>query len=387
MFDFNQVIDRLNTDSVKWNGMNHIYQTDDLLPMWVADMDFAAPNAVKEAIINRAEHGIFGYSIPSAQFHQTIKNWVQKRYLWEIQDNWIIPSPGVVTGIAFAIQALTNEGDQVLLQSPVYTPFFSMIENNNRVVVNNQLVLKNNRYEIDFADLEEKLRSGVKLMILCSPHNPVGRVWTQDELKRIGELCRQNHVYLISDEIHADIIHKPHVHMPVASIDKNIEDITITFIAPSKTFNIPGLQASIMIIPNEEIRNKVQKVQGKIGFHGLNLFGNIALDTAYSYGEEWLEQLLEYLQSNVTIAIDFIARELPNIKIIQPEGTYLLWLDCRSLGLSDDELMEVLITKGKLALEPGKKFGSGGEGFLRMNIGCTRSTLEEGLKRLKKAFS
>lgn len=387
MFDFDEQINRLNTDSVKWNGIKMIYGTEDILPMWVADMDFASPYQIKEALMKRVEHGIFGYGVPSSEINTVVKHWVKRRYKWDIKEEWLIPSSGVVTSIAFAIQALTEKGDKVLIQTPVYYPFYSMIENNGRKIVKNPLVLKNDKYEIDFNDFEDKLKSGVKLFILCSPHNPVGRVWTRKELEKMGELCERYGVYIVSDEIHADIIYEPNVHTPMASLNRYWENNSITCIAPSKTFNIPGLQASVMIIPSSEIREKVRTVQGTIGFHGLNIFGNVAMEAAYKYGEEWLEALLPYLQKNRDALIQFIREEIPELNVVAPEGTYLVWIDCRKLGLSDDEIKERLIHRGKLGLEPGVKYGTEGAGFVRMNIGCTYKTLQDGLKRLKRAFT
>jgi cysteine-S-conjugate beta-lyase len=387
MFDFDEQINRLNTDSVKWNGIKMIYGTEDILPMWVADMDFASPYQIKEALMKRVEHGIFGYGVPSSEINTVVKHWVKRRYKWDIKEEWLIPSSGVVTSIAFAIQALTEKGDKVLIQTPVYYPFYSMIENNGRKIVKNPLVLKNDKYEIDFNDFEDKLKSGVKLFILCSPHNPVGRVWTRKELEKMGELCERYGVYIVSDEIHADIIYEPNVHTPMASLNRYWENNSITCIAPSKTFNIPGLQASVMIIPSSEILEKVRTVQGTIGFHGLNIFGNVAMEAAYKYGEEWLEALLPYLQKNRDALIQFIREEIPELNVVAPEGTYLVWIDCRKLGLSDDEIKERLIHRGKLGLEPGVKYGTEGAGFVRMNIGCTYKTLQDGLKRLKRAFT
>ncbi len=364
MFDFDEQINRLNTDSVKWNGIKMIYGTEDILPMWVADMDFASPYQIKEALMKRVEHGIFGYGVPSSEINTVVKHWVKRRYKWDIKEEWLIPSSGVVTSIAFAIQALTEKGDKVLIQTPVYYPFYSMIENNGRKIVKNPLVLKNDKYEIDFNDFEDKLKSGVKLFILCSPHNPVGRVWTRKELEKMGELCERYGVYIVSDEIHADIIYEPNVHTPMASLNRYWENNSITCIAPSKTFN-----------------------QGTIGFHGLNIFGNVAMEAAYKYGEEWLEALLPYLQKNRDALIQFIREEIPELNVVAPEGTYLVWIDCRKLGLSDDEIKERLIHRGKLGLEPGVKYGTEGAGFVRMNIGCTYKTLQDGLKRLKRAFT
>ncbi|PAE20027.1 cystathionine beta-lyase [Bacillus sp. 7504-2] len=387
IYDFHKKIDRLNTASVKW-GMNRVvFGTEEVLPMWVADMDFEPPLEVTEVLKNRIDHGIYGYTYVPDSVSQTIQAWVKKRHDWEIDHSAILYSPGVVPSIGMAIQALTNHGDKVMLQSPVYTPFFNMIEKNERIVVNSPLKWKYNRYEIDFADFEEKLKEGVKLFLLCNPHNPSGRAWNRDELTRIAELCIQYNCYILSDEIHSDLMFKPNRHLPIASLDERYKEQIITCIAPSKTFNLAGLQASAAIIPNKEIRSLFKDVQNKLGFFSLNTFGIIAMEAAYKYGDVWLEELLVYLQKNVATATSFIENELPNLTVMQPDGTYLLWIDCRKLGLSDEELKERLIKKGKLGLEPGPKYGHGGEGFVRMNIACTHDTLVEGLKRLKTAFT
>ncbi len=384
-YDFDSIVERKNTASLKWDWMRNIYGREDLLPMWVADTDFLSPPEIIEALQKRTEHGVFGYGIPPKTMFSAVTNWVEKRYGWKIKESWLIESPGVVTALAFAIQGLTEEGDKVLIQTPVYPPFYTMIKNNNREIVKNPLKYINGRYEIDFADFEEKLKSGVKLFILCSPHNPVGRVWTEDELEKMGELCKKYNVFVVSDEIHADIIFRPNVHTPLASL-AGLEEMTVTCIAPSKTFNIPGLQASVMIIPNAEIRKKITAAQGKIGYSGNNILGRTAMEAAYTHGKQWLEQLIEYLKGNRDRVIGFISRELPDLHVVPSEGTYLLWIDCRKLGLSDIELKKRLVEKGKLALEPGTKYGEEGTGFVRMNIGCPRKLLEEGLIRLKNAL-
>lgn len=387
IYDFHKKIDRQHTASVKW-GLNHaIFGTNDVLPMWVADMDFQPPEEVTNALKNRLDHGIYGYTYVPDHVSQAVQSWVNKRHNWEIHPSWLLYSPGVVPSIGIAIQALTAPGDKVMLQSPVYTPFFNMIEKNERIVVNSPLILKDNRYEIDFEDFEEKLKEGVKLFILCNPHNPSGRAWNATELTKMAELCIQYNCYILSDEIHSDLMYKPNKHVPIASLDEKFTDHVITCIAPSKTFNLAGLQASAVIIANKELRDLFQNIQNKLGFFSLNTFGIIGMEAAYTHGEVWLEELLMYLRENVEIATNFIEKELPTLSVMEPDGTYLLWLDCRKLGLSDEELKEQLIKKGKLALEPGPKYGPGGEGFVRMNIGCTRETLMDGLERLKKAFT
>lgn len=386
-YQFHKKINRENSESVKWGLNKVIFGTEDVLPMWVADMDFEPPQEVTAALSKRLEHGIYGYTYTPQTAAESIQNWVKKRHDWDIEPNWVLYSPGVVPSIAIAIHAFTKPGDKVLLQSPVYTPFFNMIENNNRVVVNSQLILEDNRYEIDFADFEEKLKEGVKLFLLCNPHNPGGRAWTEDELRKIADLCIQYDCLILSDEIHSDLIYKPNQHIPIVALKEDYQDHIITCIAPSKTFNLAGLQASAVIIANKNMRNTFKETQGRLGSFGLSTFGTIGLEAAYRYGEEWLEELLLYLKENTKIATDFIEKELPQLTVIEPDGTYLIWIDCRKLGLTDEEIKDKLIKKGKIGLEPGPKYGPGGEGFVRMNLACPQETLEDGLARLKKAFS
>ncbi|MFD0051352.1 MalY/PatB family protein [Actinomycetes bacterium NPDC127524] len=384
---FENMIERRNTGSVKWDRTEILFGAKDLLPMWVADMDFPSPPEVQEALISRIKHPVFGYTAPSESIYTSIINWMEKRHSWTIQKEWITFSPGIVAAIGTAINALTEPGDKVMIQSPVYTPFFDMIKNNNRTVVNNQLSLIEDHYEINFEDFEQKLKSGVKMVLLCSPHNPGGRIWRRTELQKIGELCLKYQALVVSDEIHGDLSHSGLNHLPLASIDSGFTENVITLMAPSKTFNIAGLQSSLIICSDTLIQNRLNEYQHKNGFHGLNLFALTATEAAYLHGEAWLNSLLTYLQENIRIAEEFIKSELPQLRCIHPEASYLLWIDCRKLGLSGKSIQERLISKGKIALEPGEKYGPGGEGFVRMNIGCPRSTLLDGLSRLKTALA
>ncbi|MBM4760705.1 MalY/PatB family protein [Bacillus sp. B15-48] len=386
-FNFDQLINRKDTASVKWEMTKDIFGTEDVLPMWVADMDFPPPPKVIEAMTNRVSHGIFGYTFANQTVTEAIQHWLSTRHQWDIDKPSILFSPGVVPSISLAIQSLTNEGDKILLQSPVYSPFFSMIELNKRVVVNSQLVLKDNHYEIDFEDFESKLKDGVKLFLLCNPHNPGGRVWTKEELTKIGELCLKYNCYILADEIHSDLVFTPHRHIPIASIKDEFAEITLTCIAPTKTFNLAGIQASAVIISNSSLRKKFRAEQQKQAMTSLNLFGIYGMEAAYRFGEDWLNQLLHYLKGNIDEAIAFIQTHIPKMRVIVPDGTYLLWIDCREFKLSDKEIRERLLQKGKLGLEPGPKYGPGGEGFVRMNLACPRETLADGLNRLKKAFT
>ena len=355
--------------------------------MWIADMDFPAPEGIQKALIERLKHPILGYTAPSDTVFTAIQNWLKDRHSWKVEKEWISFSSGIVSAISTTIQAFTNPGDKILLQSPVYTPFFDMINSNDREVVNSPLILEDGRFTIDFTDFEDKLKNGVKLFLFCSPHNPGGRVWTKDELLRIGELCQKYDVIIVSDEIHADLFHKGSTHYPIASLSKELAAMTVTLMAPSKTFNIAGMQASFLITSNKKLQLPLQKIQTKLAFHGLNILALTAMEAAYREGLEWLTEMMDYIEENIKLAEKFIAEELPALHVMHPDASYLLWIDCRGLGLTDAQIKERLILQGKLALEPGLKYGPGGEGFVRMNIGCSRATLLEGLKRLKRAFS
>ncbi|WP_313888869.1 PatB family C-S lyase [Peribacillus sp. TH24] len=386
---FEEHINRENTGSVKWdkNSLKSLYGREDVLPMWVADMDFPSPEGIQKALIERLNHPIFGYTVPSETVFTEIQSWLRDQHSWPITKEWISFSSGVVSAIGTTIQAFTNPGDKILVQSPVYTPFFDMVKNNDREVVNSPLIIEDDRFKIDFTDFEDKLKSGVKLFLFCSPHNPGGRVWTKDELLRIGELCVKYDVIIVSDEIHADLFHSTSRHYPIASLSEQLSDITVTLMAPSKTFNIAGIQASFLITSNEKLQKQLQKAQTKLAFHGLNILALTAMEAAYREGLPWLKDMIAYIEENIKVAEEFIAAEIPALHVMHPDASYLLWIDCRDLGLNDKEIKERLIHQGKLALEPGSKYGPGGEGFVRMNIGCSRSVLLDGLNRLKVAFS
>jgi cysteine-S-conjugate beta-lyase len=385
--DFDKVVDRSRSSSVKWDSTENVFGTADVLPMWVADMDFHPPEAVSEALKKRVDHGVFGYTFVPISVTEALQLWLKNRHGWEIEKSSVLFSEGVVPSISTAIRAFTEKGDKVLVHSPVYTPFFNMVKNNDRTLVTSNLIYENNRYELDFEDFEAKLKDGIKLFILCNPHNPGGRVWTNAELEKLGDLCVKHECLIVSDEIHSDLVFKPNAHTPIASIKEEFNDITATFVAPSKTFNLAGLQASAVIISNKELKTKFKEVQQQQGFFTLNTFAIAGMEAAYRGGEAWLEQLLYYLDENMEIATDFIKENLTALKPMKADATYLLWIDCRALGLSDEDIKEKLLYKGKIALEPGTKYGEGGEGFVRMNLACPRETLLEGLKRLKTAFS
>lgn len=386
---FDQVINRKKTDSVKWDYTKRIFGVEDVLPMWVADMDFQAPEEVIDALHTRVDHGIFGYTMPGSKMEDAVTNWLKSRHSWEIDPKTITYSPGIVTAISMAIHAFTTSEDKIVVQPPVYYPFFEIAQKHKREVLYNQLLLNENfRYEIDFIDLEEKLSDErTKLFILCNPHNPSGRVWSKEELTKIGDLCIKHNVLIISDDIHSDLLLFGNQYTPIASIRKNIANQTITCIAPSKTFNLAGLQASILLIPNDSLKRRYNEVQQLFGVMGINTLGADAMQAAYEQGSNWLDELIQYLQENVLLIEEYLMNHLPQVKIMRPESTYLVWIDVRSLNKSDKELQELLLNKGKLALHIGSKFGENGEGFLRMNIACPKETLLDGLNRLKIALT
>lgn len=386
-FDFDQVKERKNTNSVKWDATENLFGEKDLLPMWVADMDFQSPDAVTNAIVNRAKHGIFGYTLTPDTTYEALIQWINTRHKWQLQKDWIVFTPGVVPSLNMIVRAFTNKGDKVLVQPPVYYPFFKTITQNDRNLVENPLLLIEGKYEMDFDDLERKLSDPkVKLFILCSPHNPVGRVWDQDELIRLGDLCITHNVLMVSDEIHSDLIINSNLrHIPFGSLKEEFSTNSITCYAPSKTFNLAGLQVSATIITNSTIRKKFSEQMEKQGIHTINTFGVTGFEAAYKYGQPWLEELLIYLRENIIYLKKFIAENLPEVKVIEPEGTYLVWLDFRNLGLRTKELEQLMLKKAKVALDEGYIFGKEGAGFERINIACPRVLLKEGLERIADA--
>ncbi|WP_078379218.1 MalY/PatB family protein [Sutcliffiella halmapala] len=386
-YNLDQLIKRTGTSSIKWDETNKFFGCKDVLPMWIADMDFTAPQVVNDALIEKIKHGIYGYtSVPSSN-SEAVQAWIKRRHKWDVLPEWFTYISGVVPALSVAIQALTQPNDKVMIFSPVYYPFFDMINWNDRRLVTSPLHFENGRYHMDWANFESQIDEDVKLLLLCNPHNPGGTVWTKEELKKLGDICVKHNIKVVSDEIHGDHVLTGHNYTPYASISDTFAQMSITCMAPTKTFNIAGLQAAVMLIPNKEIREKINLFQMKQGHFTLNAFAIVAMEAAYRFGEPWLDQVLSYIEVNMDTAIAFIQEELPALCVSKPEGSYLLWIDCRHLGISDNELKELLLKKGKLALDFGKKFGPEGDGFVRMNVACPRETLIEGLKRLKIAFS
>lgn len=384
-YNFDTVYDRANTASYKWDQSIALFGHEDVIPMWVADMDFPAPAEVVEAIKQRAAHGIYGYTIKTQGYYDAIISWQKRRHQWEIQQEWISTSPGVVPALSILVEILSEPGDQIILQSPVYYPFFEVIRMNGREVVNNELLVENGRYVMDFAKLEAQMAAGAKVMLLCNPHNPGGRVWTREELERLGQLAVKHGVIIVSDEIHGDLTFTGHRHIPLASISEAIAMNTVTCIAPSKTFNLAGLQASNVILPDARIRRLYNHRLKALSLHMESYFGGIATESAYTHGEVWLEQLLIYLEGNLDALVEFFQAQLPQCKVMRPEGTYLVWVDCRAISDQPAELKSLMFDEAKVAFTEGSVFGSGGQGFLRINIACPRSLMLKGLEQFAAA--
>lgn len=385
---FDTIINRKNTNSLKYDFAVERGRDENILPLWVADMDFMVAPEIIEALEKSVKHGIYGYSESKKDYFEAIRKWFLQKHQYSLKEEWLVKTPGVVFAIAQAIRAYTKKGDYVLIQSPVYYPFRETIEVNDRKVAVNSLVLKNGHYEIDFEDFERQIvEKKTKLFLLCNPHNPVGRVWTKEELTKIGDICVRNHVLVVSDEIHCDFTFPGFAHTVFASIKKEFEQISILCTSPSKSFNLAGLQISNIFIPNEELRKQFERAVAQAGYSQVGLPGIVACKAAYTYGEEWLKQLKVYLKENLDFLREYLKKELPQITLIEPEGTYLIWLDFRALGLTKEALHTLIEEKAGLWLDEGDIFGPEGEGFERINIACPRKTLEEALKRIRTAVS
>lgn len=382
--DFDKVIDRRNTRCLKYDFAKRRGMPEDVLPLWVADMDFVTSSYIEDALIERAKHGIFGYSEVQTPYFEILENWLKKHHNWDVQEKWLIKTPGVVFALAMAVKAYTEIGEGILIQAPVYYPFYEVIRDNDRKIVENELYLgDDNRYHIDFEDFEDKIISEkVRLFILCSPHNPVGRVWTAEELVKLGDICVKHGVIVVSDEIHADFVFKGRHHV-FASLKKEFENISITCTSPSKTFNLASMMMSNIFIPNHELKRKFRKELDAAGTSQLGIMGLVACEAAYSKGEEWYRSMIEYVRKNIEFTKEYIAENIPDVSMIDIEGTYLVWLDFHKTGLSAEELDRRIILNAKLWLDSGKIFGKCGEGFQRINVACPRSILKEALDRIK----
>ena len=382
-YDFDTPIDRTHTWSIKHDFKKENGKADDILPLWVADMDFRSPDSVVEALKKAVDHGIFGYSRADESYFDAVAAWYQKRHHLTLQPEWMTCTPGIVFALSIAVRAFTQEGDAVLIQPPVYHPFSRAILRNKRTLVENPLVLKDGHYEMDLEDLEQKvLDEHVKLMILCNPHNPVGRVWTREELTALADICLRHHVYVISDEIHGDFVWQGHEQTPYASISEEACLHSMMCTAPSKTFNLAGMATSNLFIPDPEMRRKFRSELLDVGQENMNRLGLFACRAAYEGGGEWLD----YLAGNLALVRDFCKNRVPQIQLVEPEGTYLAWLDCRELGMTDDELMAFFSDEAKVWLDPGTHSGEQGSGFMRFNLGSSRSVIAQALDQIEAAW-
>jgi len=387
MYDFDKIIDRHGTNCLKFDFAKERGKNGDELSLWVADMDFQVAKPITDALQVQVNHGIYGYTEVKSDYFDIVKNWFKDNFDWEIKKGSLVKTPGVVYAIAMAVKAFTKEGEAVIIQQPVYYPFSEMIIANNRKLVNSPLVLKDGRYEIDFEDFEKKIvENNVKLFILCSPHNPVGRVWSVEELKRIGDICIKHDVVIFSDEIHADFVYEPNKHHVFASLGESYAANSVIATAPSKSFNIAGLQVSNIFIENKKLRDAFRNEIVKTGYSQLNTMGLAAARAAYESGKEWLDEVRAYIKDNLIFFRDYLKENIGELSLIEPEGTYLVWVDFRKLGLSEKQREDLIVNKAKLWIDSGAMFGVDGEGFERFNIACTREYLKMALDSLAKAI-
>ena len=386
-YDFDQIIDRSNTNSIKVEAVEEVFGSKDVIPLWVADMDFLSPPEVTKAMKRRVEHGIFGYVEPDEQYFNSIINWLRDRHNWTVDQESITFVPGVVKGFAFAIDVFTNDNDKIIIQPPVYPPFKGTTEDLNREIVNNPLIFENGQYKMDFDNLRKVAKMGCKMLILCNPQNPSGRMWSKEELSELAEICYDNDILVVSDEIHADLELPGNKHVPFATVSEKAAQNNITLMAPSKTFNIAGIVSSFAVVENKEIREKYFNYLAARELNKGTIFAYIAAQYAYETGGEWLDEAMEYIQKNIDFVDNFLQKHIPQIKVVRPEASFLIWLDCRDLNLSQPELENFFIRKANLGLNSGTMFGKEGEGFMRLNVGCPLITLEKALDNLKKAVA
>ena len=386
--DFDKVVDRKNTSCLKYDFAVKRGMPADILPLWVADMDFKTSSYIQDAVAAQAEHGIYGYTESGDSYFEAVQSWFFTHYDWKVEEKWLVKTPGVVFALAMAVQAFTQENDAVMIQQPVYYPFSGVIKDNGRRIIDNTLVQDEvGNYHMDIADFEEKIiREKVKLFFLCNPHNPVGRAWTREELEKIGDICYKHHVLIVSDEIHADFVYN-RKHQVLVNLKKEYEEITITCTAPSKTFNIAGLQVSNIFIPDNQLRHRFKRQIAASGYSQLNAAGLAACEAAYRYGEEWYNGVKAYIRENISFTKKFLEERIPKVKMLEPEGTYLVWVDFRALGLSNRELEDLIIHKAGLWLDSGAIFGAAGEGFQRINVACPRVTLQTALEKIETAVN
>ncbi|MDD3701536.1 MAG: PatB family C-S lyase [Bacteroidales bacterium] len=384
-YDFNKQIHRIGTSSIKYDRRKEVFNTEDVLPMWVADMDFETPDFIRFAIIERAMHPIYGYTFRDDSYYEAMISWLHRRHGWQVQKDWILYTPGVVPALNIAVLAHTDPGDKIIIQPPVYFPFFTAVENHGRSLLINQLLLEDGRYRMNYNELEQQAKEA-RMLILCNPHNPVGRSWEKEELQQLADICLANDVLILSDEIHNDLVLPPNQHQVLAALSDEVAGITLTAHAASKTFNLAGLASSAMIIPNTSLRQQFEKQLKAMHIEMGNLFGFQATQAAFTHGDEWVDQLLDYVQKNIEFTIEFLKEKLPKLRVIQPEATYMVWLDFNAYGLTDDELAETIIHQAGLGLNRGSMFGPGGSGFMRINLACPMKIVQKALDQLVRAF-
>ena len=386
-YNFDELIDRRNTGAVKTDLCKKMFGTDDLIPLWVADMDFRTPDFIIDAINNRCKHPILGYTVPDEEYFNSIIRWIDARHGWKLERNWLGFLPGIVPGLAFAVNALTQTGDQIIIQPPVYPPFIQVPSKNGRELIYNPLKVVEGRFEMDLKDLEYKITDRTRMFILCNPHNPGGRTWDADTLIKVAEICHKHGVLVVSDEIHSDMALPGNVHTPFASVSELAEQNSITYMAPSKTFNMAGLVSSSYIIPNSEIRKKFSDFMDNSELANGNIFAYVAAQAAYEKGTEWLSEMISYIQGNVDYIVEFLEKNVPQIKPMIPQASFLIWLDCAGLEMNSHQLQEFMVKEARLGLNKGTTFGPGGEQHLRLNIGCSREVLKQAMEQLKSAIN
>jgi cystathionine beta-lyase len=386
-WNFNEEVPRKGTDCVKYDLRKEVFGTDDVIPMWVADMDFRTPDFIISALRNRLGHEILGYSFRTDEYFNSISGWMLTRHKWKIENEWICFCPGIVPALNICTLAFTRPGDSIIIQPPVYTPFFSAVENHGRNIVINQLVENNGRWIMDLDALKKSITGNTKMIIISNPHNPVGRVWTEGELTELAEICQTNDILIVSDEIHCDLVLPGFIHTPVAKLSQKISETTVTCVAPSKTFNIAGLSTSSVIISNPVLRKYFNSRIEHLHIGNGNIFGTIASQAAYTLGNEWLNGLLEYLNQNIDFVLSYCNENIPAIIPVRPEATYMIWLDCRKLGMTGKELSDFFIWKAKVGMNEGSSFGPGGEGFMRMNLATSFEKIKTAMKQIGEAVA
>jgi cystathionine beta-lyase len=387
MWNFDGPVNREGTDCIKYDLREEIFGMKNIIPMWVADMDFLTPDFVVESLHKRLDHEIYGYSFRSSEYYQSIINWIRNRHNWTVEKEWITFSPGIVPALNFCTLAFTQPGDHIIVQPPVYFPFFSAVESHGRTLIHNRLTESEGKWSMDFNSLISGIDDKTKMIIISNPHNPVGRVWTPEELYILADICLKHNILIISDEIHCDLVLPGFIHTPLASLTEKIAEITITLIAPSKTFNLAGLSTSSVIISNPALRKSFSRIVDNLHIGGGNIFGTTASIAAYTNGYKWLDALLDYIDHNVEFVKDYCREMIPEIVPVQPEATYMIWLDCRKFGMNGKELQNFFVTKAGVGMNEGSTFGAGGEGFMRMNLGTTHQTVIKAMEQIEKAVS